>query len=75
MKMEFLLSRVALIAVLAVVVGLVLNALALTLFAGLVSSLVLLIATGDYARGADYAAALAPAPATARRREALPLAG
>ena len=73
MKLEFFLSRVALIGALAIIAGLALDAFVLVLFAGFASALVLLVATGDYRHRRGYASALTTVPA--RRREALPLAG
>jgi hypothetical protein len=50
MKLQLLLSRVALLGAIATVAGAALGALALETFAAYVATLVLLTAAGDYAR-------------------------
>ena len=73
MKIEVLLSRVALPIALATVVAVALGALAFEFFAAYVATLLLLTAAGDYTRGAQ----LLPLKVTAaprRRVERMPLA-
>ena len=72
MNPVLLLSRLAALSVIAIGLGLALNALVLTLFAGAACVLVLLIATGDYSRRGTYPSDVRVA--VRRRAEPMPLA-
>ncbi len=72
MKFTSILSCIATVAVVATATGLAFNALALGLFAASASSLVLLIASGDYARRPGYADL--PMHVRVTRAENMPLA-
>ncbi len=69
MKFIVLLSRLAVLGVIAAAIGLAFNALAIALFAATASAFVLLIASNDYAPR-EYAGARR----LVNRREAMPLA-
>lgn len=70
MKIEVLLSRAALVGVVAVVAGIVFGAFILELFAATVATLVLLTVVSDYAPRLRHARV----PVTRRRAERMPLA-
>lgn len=73
MKSVNLLSRLAIVTLLASAAGLALNALALALFATAACTGVILIVVADYARGPGYGAPVATAVA-APSTEVMPLA-